>query len=134
MTPPLGSSSFSAQHYNLFLLTQNHLLEFGLTQSLRQYLAMGSAGKASWMVAVSVGAVEALKDQGICRWNYAFRCLHQRTKNNTRSFSQTKRMSCSSSSSSSCLENRKTEEVDQKAKQSEESLRKVVYLSSWGPY
>ncbi|XP_039140771.1 uncharacterized protein LOC120277957 [Dioscorea cayenensis subsp. rotundata] len=89
---------------------------------------MGSAGKASWMVAMSVGAVEALKDQGICRWNYAFRCLHQRAKNNMRSFSQTRRMS------SSCLENMKAEQVDQKAKQSEESLRKVMYLSSWGPY
>ncbi|KAH7662323.1 hypothetical protein IHE45_15G127100 [Dioscorea alata] len=92
---------------------------------------MGSAGKASWMVAMSVGAVEALKDQGICRWNYAFRSLHQSAKNNMRSFSQTRRMS---SSSSSCLENMKAEQVDQKAKQSEESLRKVMYLSSWGPY
>ncbi|KAH7668713.1 hypothetical protein IHE45_11G029300 [Dioscorea alata] len=92
---------------------------------------MGSASKASWMVAVSVGAVEALKDQGICRWNYAFSCPHQQAKNNMRSFSQTRRMS---SSSSSCLENRKTKEVDQKAKQSEETLRKVMYLSSWGPY
>ncbi|KAH7662326.1 hypothetical protein IHE45_15G127400 [Dioscorea alata] len=92
---------------------------------------MGSASKASWMVAVSVGAVEALKDQGICRWNSTFRSLHQRAKNNMGSFSQTRRMS---SSSSSCLETRKLEEVEQRAKQSEESLRKVIYLSSWGPY
>ncbi|XP_039140774.1 uncharacterized protein LOC120277960 [Dioscorea cayenensis subsp. rotundata] len=89
---------------------------------------MGSASKASWMVAVSVGAVEALKDQGICRWNYAFRSIHQRVKNNMGSFSQTRRMSSSSS-----LETRKIEEVEHRAKQSEESLRKVIYLSSWGP-
>ncbi|KAH7662322.1 hypothetical protein IHE45_15G127000 [Dioscorea alata] len=91
---------------------------------------MGSASKASWMAAVSVGAVEALKDQGICRWNSTFRALHQRAKNNMGSFSQTRRMSSSSSS----LETRKIEEVEHRAKQSEESLRKVIYLSSWGPY
>ncbi|KAM0952408.1 hypothetical protein DsansV1_C03g0036081 [Dioscorea sansibarensis] len=96
---------------------------------------MGSANKASWMVAVSVGAVEALKDQGICRWNYTFRSLHQRAKNNMGSLSQTRRMSSSSSSSSSSsLETSKSEEVDHRAKQSEQSLRKVMYLSSWGPY
>ncbi|KAH7662325.1 hypothetical protein IHE45_15G127300 [Dioscorea alata] len=91
---------------------------------------MASASKVSWMVAVSVGAVEALKDQGICRWNYAFRSFHQRAKNNMGSFSQAKRIS----SSSSFLNTGKTEEVDLKAKQSEQSLRKVMYLSSWGPY
>ncbi|RWW38628.1 hypothetical protein BHE74_00056129 [Ensete ventricosum] len=79
--------------------------------------------KASWIAAASVGAVEALKDQGgLCRCNYAFRYLHQRAKNNMGSLSQAIRVSSSVSDRSS-----------EKAKQSEESLRKVMFLSCWGP-
>ncbi|XP_010905538.1 uncharacterized protein [Elaeis guineensis] len=93
---------------------------------------MGSASRASLVVAASVGAVEALKDQaGLCRWNYAFRSLNQQAKNSLGSFSQARRMS---SSSSSNIDRRKGwEEADEKAKQSEESLKKVMYLSCWAP-
>jgi hypothetical protein len=88
---------------------------------------MSSASKA-WLVAAAVGGVEALKDQGFCRWNYTLRSLHQHAKNHVRSASQAKKLS----SSSSAMISDKVREV--KAKQSEESLRKVMYLSCWGPY
>jgi hypothetical protein len=77
------------------------------------------------MVAASIGAVEALKDQGICRWNYPLRSLQQHAKNNIRSYCQAKKLASQSSSA--------TSDHDQKLKQSEESLRKVMYLSCWGP-
>ncbi|KAM3301737.1 hypothetical protein P3S67_016239 [Capsicum chacoense] len=79
-----------------------------------------SSSRRAWIIAASIGAVEALKDQvGLCRWNYPLRCVAQHTKNNIRSYSQAKKLS------SSLIAN--------KAEQSEESLRKVMYLSCWGP-
>ncbi|XP_059664458.1 uncharacterized protein LOC132310287 [Cornus florida] len=88
---------------------------------------MSSTSRA-WVVAASVGAVEALKDQGCCRWNHTIRSLHQHAKNNFRSFSQVKRLS----SSSAAMASSKVRD-EMKMKQSEESLRKVMYLSCWGP-
>ena len=88
---------------------------------------MSATSKASWMVAASIGAVEALKDQGICRWNYPLRSLQQHAKNNIRSYYQAKKLSAQSSSAISSKVN------NEKLKQSEESLRKVMYLSCWGP-
>ncbi|RYR68904.1 hypothetical protein Ahy_A03g015407 [Arachis hypogaea] len=84
----------------------------------------------AWSVAASVGVVEAMKDQlGICRWNYAFRSAQQHVKNHVGSFSQTMKLSSSSSSSAMVATAKLREE---KAKRSEESLRTVMYLSSWG--
>jgi len=81
-----------------------------------------SLSRRAWIVAASVGAVEALKDQvGLCRWDYPLKCLAQHTKNNMRSYSQAKKLSSSLIAKS------------EKAEQSEESLRKVMYLSCWGP-
>ncbi|KAH7860838.1 hypothetical protein Vadar_018592 [Vaccinium darrowii] len=88
---------------------------------------MSSVSRA-WIVAASVGLVEALKDQGFCRWNYTIRSIHQHAKANLRSFPQAN-SKLSSPSSAAVL----SKVREQKAKQSEESLRKVMYLSCWGP-
>ncbi|CAM8880155.1 unnamed protein product [Rhodiola kirilowii] len=79
----------------------------------------------AWIVASTVGAVEAMKDQGFARWNYTIRSLNQHAKNNLRSYAQAKNIS-----SSSPAPNRATQEKSAQ----EESLRKVMYLSCWGPY
>ena len=86
---------------------------------------MSSTGRA--IVAASVGVVEAMKDQGICRWNFIIRSAQQHAKNNLRSISQTRNLS----SSASAMVSSKLR--DEKIRQSEESLRKVMYLSCWGP-
>lgn len=90
---------------------------------------MSSTSRA-WMVAASVAAVEVLKDQGFCRWNYPIRLIHQHAKNSLRSVSQAKKLS----TSSSALVSSNNKVREEKAKQSDESMRKVFYLSSWGPY
>ncbi|OAY54972.1 uncharacterized protein LOC122723236 [Manihot esculenta] len=84
---------------------------------------MSSTSRA-WMVAASIGVVEALKDQGLCRWNYALRSLQQHAKNNIRSYSQQPKK---------LLPALPKKLRDDKLKQSEESLRTVMYLSCWGP-
>ncbi|KAI3441576.1 uncharacterized protein J3R85_002171 [Psidium guajava] len=88
-----------------------------------------SSSSRAWIVAASIGAVEALKDQGFCRWNYALRSLHHHAKSNVGSCSQARRVSSSSAASAISEKIR-----ERKAKQCEESLRKVMYLSCWGPY
>ncbi|MFS8031149.1 hypothetical protein Hanom_Chr17g01542341 [Helianthus anomalus] len=82
---------------------------------------MSSTSRAC-MVAGTVGLVEALKDQGFARWNYTIRTIHHHAKSNLRSVTQTKKLSSPAAMASS-------KSIDQ----SEESLRKVMYLSCWGP-
>ncbi|VFQ67316.1 unnamed protein product [Cuscuta campestris] len=90
-------------------------------------MSFGSSSSRRWIVAASVGTVEALKDQGFARWNYAFRLLHQHAKSNLRSYSQhATRLPSPSAVVSAKLR-------DEKLKRSEESLRTVMYLSCWGP-
>ncbi|KAF5801393.1 hypothetical protein HanXRQr2_Chr06g0247641 [Helianthus annuus] len=78
-----------------------------------------SSTTRAWMVAGTVGLVEALKDQGFARWNYTIRAIHHHAKANLRSLSQTKRLSSPAA----------TRGIEQ----SEESLRNVMYLNCWGP-
>ncbi|RZB83578.1 hypothetical protein D0Y65_032219 [Glycine soja] len=84
---------------------------------------MSSTSRAwAWTVAAGVGVVEAMKDQGICRWNSVMRSAQQHAKHNMRSLSQTKKLY----SQSSVMASAKLK--DEKAKQSEESLRTVMKM------
>ena len=83
---------------------------------------MNSACKA-WIVASSIAAVETLKDQGVCRWNFVIRSMQQHAKNNIRSYYQAKKLSAQSSSAISNTIKRSKED----------SIRKVMDLSCWGP-
>ncbi|KAK9133741.1 hypothetical protein Scep_013269 [Stephania cephalantha] len=96
-----------------------------------------SGTSRAWIVAASLGAVEALKDQGgLCRWNYAIRRVHQHANNHLRSMSSSQANNnrfSSSSSSSANIAKQRIRDGDAKIRESEESLRKVMYLSCWGP-
>ena len=96
-----------------------------------------SVSRASWVVAASVGAVEALKDQaGLCRWNYVLRSLHRQhaKSNNMGSISQANnRGRASAAAAVNSIEKLRKERSQEKARQSEESLRTVMYSSCWGP-
>ena len=113
--------------FNIPFTTQNQFFYcWFLFEFWRKKIKMSYMGKA-WIVAASVGAVEALKDQGFCRWNYAMRSIHQHARNKLRSCSQAQKLSSSSSAMAS------SRVGAEKAKQSEESLRTVMCLSCWGP-
>ncbi|MBA0649117.1 hypothetical protein Goklo_016721, partial [Gossypium klotzschianum] len=106
-------------------LSLHNLLQFQPSRITIQVFAKMSSTSRAWIAAASIGAVEALKDQGICRWNYTARSVVQHAKNHVRSASQVKNLSSQSSAaiSKGLLQ----------SKQSEESLRTVMYLSCWGP-
>ncbi|KAH0706691.1 uncharacterized protein [Solanum tuberosum] len=87
-----------------------------------------SSSRRAWIVASSIGAVEALKDEGFARWNYTMRLLQQHAKANYLT-----RQSLSGKSSTIIVSNKMIMMKDKKLKQSEESLRNVMYLSCWGP-
>ncbi|KAI3728718.1 hypothetical protein L6452_17359 [Arctium lappa] len=83
---------------------------------------MSSTSRA-WMVAGTVGLVEALKDQGFARWNYTIRsAIHHHAKFNLRSVSHTKNLS-----SPAAMATTSRKGMEEKISQSEESLRKPYH-------
>ncbi|TVU32350.1 hypothetical protein EJB05_24075, partial [Eragrostis curvula] len=93
-------------------------------------MASGSGKKASsWAAAMSVGTVEALKDQaGLCRWNHAFRSVQQRAAARGAAAGNGGGSACGRSNALPAASSAR-----RKAKQQEEELRTVMYLSNWGP-
>ncbi|KAL5548029.1 hypothetical protein UlMin_003260 [Ulmus minor] len=82
-----------------------------------------SSSRRAWMVAASIGAVEALKDQGVCRWNGVLGSLQKHVKNKiVRSYSS-QAMKLSAPSISSKIVKRSKEETQ----------KKVMELNCWGP-
>ncbi|EXB89611.1 hypothetical protein L484_018712 [Morus notabilis] len=88
-----------------------------------------SAVCRAWIAAASIGAVEALKDQGVCRWNGVLRSMQQHVKSNIRSsYSQVQKLSSTSQLSTSSTYNNNMMNLSK-----EEKMRKVMDLSCWGP-
>lgn len=113
--------------------TINFSLISNFQHQLNQIKKMSSTSR-SWIAAASVAAVEALKDQGFCRWNYTLRSLHQQAKKKVGSYTQANRLysSLDSSSASSDMQ-LKRRDGGEISTQSEESLWRIMYLSCWGP-
>ncbi|KAJ4815049.1 Wound-responsive family protein [Rhynchospora pubera] len=110
----LSSSNQLQNHYNKKKPVSKQIRASSKTQ-------MAPTGRVSLIVAASISAVEALKDQaGLCRWNYALRSVQSRLKQNMGAMSQVRKVSSGIG-------------MEDKAKKSEESLRTVMYLSCWGP-
>ncbi|OIS97825.1 PREDICTED: uncharacterized protein LOC109233883 [Nicotiana attenuata] len=83
--------------------------------------ATAAAKGSAWIVAASIGAVEALKDQGFARWNYGLRSLHHYAKTNLPASNTSARRFSTAVISA------------EKFRKTEESLNKVMGLSCWGP-
>ncbi|KAL2331750.1 hypothetical protein Fmac_019331 [Flemingia macrophylla] len=83
------------------------------------------ANRGALLVATTVGVVETLKDQGYyCKMNNTLmKSVAQHAKNQIGSATQAKMLASSSSNNVR----------DEKMRKAEESLRTVMYLSTWGP-
>ena len=91
---------------------------------------------SSLVVATSMAAVEALKDQaGLCRWDYALRSLYQRAVVTGRRAIPASQAG-SSSSSATCSSSAAAAGVARAARprrSEEEKLHKAYHIVCWGP-
>ncbi|KAL3639885.1 hypothetical protein CASFOL_014853 [Castilleja foliolosa] len=94
----------------------------------------GAISRNGWIVATSIGAVEALKDQlGVCRWNYGLRLIHHKC---VQSYYQTTHLfphNSDSTLSSSSDGNMMMMSLEKKIEKREKASKKVLDLSCWGP-
>ncbi|GMJ11473.1 Wound-induced polypeptide 3 [Hibiscus trionum] len=87
-----------------------------------------SAAKRTWIVAASVYAVEALKDQGICRWNYSLRLAKNNLSRSLPSLRSEVRSEVSPATAVTV-----SGKMREEKKKPEKSMKKVMELNSWGP-
>ncbi|RLN12709.1 hypothetical protein C2845_PM09G21930 [Panicum miliaceum] len=90
---------------------------------------------SSFVVAASMSAVEALKDQaGLCRWDYAIRSLYNRAaaaKITGRAVPVS--LSSSSSQTAGCSSAAAVRAGARTRRTEEERLHKAYHLVCWGP-
>ncbi|KAK1418060.1 hypothetical protein QVD17_27198 [Tagetes erecta] len=90
----------------------------------------GEAVRKAWIVAASIGAVEALKDQGVARWNGPIMELQQHAKTKiVGSYCSRWVKYCSTSSVGGYNYNYNYKVM----RRSEESMKKVMDVSCFGP-
>lgn len=95
---------------------------------------MSGVAREGWVVASSIGAVEALKDQlGICRWNYSLRCMLKHAKTSVQSYSNTHLLPAAPNSFSSAKTDQSCMDGKKKIEGTEKCLKKVMDLNCWGP-
>ncbi|PIA34401.1 hypothetical protein AQUCO_03800189v1 [Aquilegia coerulea] len=87
-----------------------------------------SLARKAWVIIATYGAVEVVKGQELLNMNWAVMSINQHAKTNCNLL---KKVSTASSSSHNML--RRKNNNGQRLNQSEESLRKIMYLSCWGP-
>ncbi|KAM0824526.1 hypothetical protein ACQ4PT_070146 [Festuca glaucescens] len=90
---------------------------------------------SSLVVATSMAAVEALKDQaGLCRWDYALRSLYQRALvTGRRALPASLSSSTSSQAASSGAAGAGVARAARPRRSEEEKLRKAYHIVCWGP-
>ncbi|KAM0018528.1 hypothetical protein Hdeb2414_s0026g00675041 [Helianthus debilis subsp. tardiflorus] len=88
---------------------------------------MSSSAIKTWLVVASIGAVEALKDQGVARWNGPLKALHHHAK--------TKIVSSYNRSSRSLFVGSELAAAGKyrSKKTKEECMKKVMDINCFGP-